>query len=211
MKTPLSRREFIKKSALAAGAGLSLPLLPSCVGSPATMRSPSSGRSIAAGPFQPTWESLEQGYRCPEWFRDAKFGIWAHWSAQCVPEQGDWYARRMYLQGDADYDYHVKTYGHPSKFGFMEIDNLWKAERWDPERLIGLYQKAGAKYFFALANHHDNFDNFDSRHHAWNSVNVGPKRDLVGTWARAARAHGLRFGVTNHSAHSWHWFQVAYG
>src|SRR5580698_5698376 len=146
---------------------------------------------LAPGPFRPTWESLAQGYRCPEWFRDAKFGIWAHWSAQCVPEQGDWYARRMYLQGDADYAYHVKTYGHPSKFGFMEIDNLWKAERWDPERLIGLYQRAGAKYFFALANHHDNFDNFNSAHHAWNSVNVGPKRDLVGGWARAARAHGM--------------------
>jgi alpha-L-fucosidase len=210
MKKPLSRREFIKKSALAAGAGMSLPFLPSCLAPAANMRSPLSGRTIAAGPFQPTWDSLAQGYKCPDWFRDAKFGIWAHWSAQCVPEQGDWYARRMYLQGDPDYDFHVKTYGHPSKFGFMEIDNLWKAERWEPERLIELYKNAGAKYFFALANHHDNFDNFNSRHHAWNSVNVGPKKDLVGTWARVARENGLRFGVSNHSAHSWHWFQVAY-
>ena len=96
-----------------------------------------------------------QNYRVPEWFRDAKFGIWAHWSAQCVPEQGDWYARRMYTQGDSAYDHHVKTYGHPSKFGFMEIDNLWKAERWEPEKLMALYKRAGAKYFFALANHHD--------------------------------------------------------
>jgi alpha-L-fucosidase len=80
-----------------------------------------SARTIARGPFQPTWESLVQSYRVPEWFRDAKFGIWAHWSAQCVPEQGDWYARRMYLQGDPAYDYHVKTYGHPSKFGILEL------------------------------------------------------------------------------------------
>ncbi|MEO8183198.1 MAG: alpha-L-fucosidase [Deltaproteobacteria bacterium] len=169
-----------------------------------------SGRSIAAGPFQASWESLVQKYRVPEWFRDAKFGIWAHWSAQCVPEQGDWYARQMYLQGNSIYEHHVKTYGHPSTFGFMEIDNLWKAERWEPEELMNLYERAGAKYFFALANHHDNFDAYASKHHAWNSVNVGPKRDIVGTWAKVARARGLRFGVSNHSAHAWHWFQVAY-
>jgi alpha-L-fucosidase len=150
-------------------------------------------------------------YRVPDWFRDAKFGIWAHWSAQCVPEQGDWYARQMYLQGNPVYEHHLATYGHPSVFGFMEIDNLWKAERWEPEKLMTLYERAGAKYFFALANHHDNFDAYASKHHAWNSVNVGPRRDIVGTWAKIARAHGLRFGVSNHSAHAWHWFQVAYG
>ena len=93
--------------------------------------------ALAAGPFQPTWESLKQ-YVAPDWFRDAKFGIWAHWTAQCVPEQGDWYARRMYLQGDPAYDFHVQTYGHPSQFGFMEIDNLWKAERWEPAALMEL-------------------------------------------------------------------------
>src|SRR6185312_11334447 len=107
---------------------------------------PPTGRSIAAGPFQPTWESLKQ-YRYPDWFRDAKFGIWAHWTAQCVPEQGDWYARSMYLQGNPDHKFHVEKYGHPSKFGFMEIDNLWKAENWDPAALMKKYVKAGAKYF----------------------------------------------------------------
>jgi hypothetical protein len=81
------------------------------------------------GPFAPNWESLAGNYHCPEWFRDAKFGMWAHWSAQCVPEQGDWYARQMYIQGNGQYNYHVRTYGHPSKFGFMELDNLWKAEQ----------------------------------------------------------------------------------
>jgi len=92
----------------------------------------------------------------------------------------------------------------------MELDNLWTADRWDPEQLIALYKRAGAKYFFGLANHHDNFDNYDSTHHAWNSVNVGPKKDIIGTWARIVRRNGLRFGVTNHSAHTWHWFQTAY-
>ena len=170
-----------------------------------------AGITVAAGPFQPSWESLARGYQCPEWFRDAKFGIWAHWTAQCVPEQGDWYAREMYIQGTKDYDYHVQHYGHPTKFGFMELDHLWKAERWEPEKLMALYRRAGAKYFFALANHHDNFDAYDSKFHAWNSVNVGPKKDIVGTWARVARAQGLRFGVSNHSSHAWHWFQPAYG
>ena len=168
-------------------------------------------RTIAAGPFAPTWESLIANYKCPDWYRDAKFGIWAHWSAQCVPEEGDWYGRSMYLQGSRIYDYHVKTYGPPSQFGFMEIDNLWKAERWDPEKLMQLYIDAGAKYFVALANHEDNFDCYDSKYFAWNSVNVGPHRDIIGTWARIARAHGLRFGVSNHSSHAWHWFQPAYG
>jgi alpha-L-fucosidase len=186
---------------------LAVSLLISCR---SVMQTP-AGHRIARGPFEPTWESLEKNYQCPEWFRDAKFGIWAHWSAQCVPEQGDWYARHMYIKGTPDYEYHVKTYGHPSKFGFMEIDHLWKADKWDPEKLMALYKRAGAKYFVALANHHDNFDAYNSKYHAWNSVNVGPKKDIVGTWARIARENGLRFGVSNHSAHSWHWFQTAYG
>ncbi len=205
MKKSVSRREFLGRSALVAG------LLPSCAGFNTSSLGLQSGRRIAPGPFEPTWDSLVAQYKCPEWFRDAKFGIWAHWTAQCVPEQGDWYARQMYIQGDADYDFHVKTYGHPSKFGFMELDNLWKADKWEPEQLIALYKRAGAKYFFALANHHDNFDAYDSKHHAWNSVNVGPKKDIVGGWAKAARKAGLRLGVSNHSAHAWHWFQTAYG
>jgi alpha-L-fucosidase len=185
-------------------------LMKTAVATAVTAALPAQQRRIVQGPFQPSWESLKK-YNAPDWFRDAKFGIWAHWTAQCVPEQGDWYARNMYLQGSAQNKFHVATYGRPSKFGFMEIDNLWKAEKWEPEVLMGRYVKAGAKYFVALANHHDNFDCYNSSHHPWNSVRVGPKKDIVGTWARIARQHGLRFGVTNHSAHAWHWFQTAYG
>jgi alpha-L-fucosidase len=201
----LSRRQF-NSSLLAAIPAAAL------AGSTTAPRAAdqASTRPIAAGPFQPNWDSLTKGYKCPEWFRDAKFGIWAHWTAQCVPEQGDWYARQMYIQGHPQYNHHLSTYGHPTKFGFMEIANLWKADKWEPEKLIALYKHAGAKYFFGLANHHDNFDAYDSKHHAWNSVNVGPKKDIVGTWARIVREHGLRFGVSNHSAHAWHWFQTAY-
>jgi alpha-L-fucosidase len=186
----LSRRHFLGAAAAAAA-------LPRAHAAPA--------------PFAANWASLAEGYRTPDWFRDAKFGIWAHWSAQCVPEMGDWYARDMYLQGHWQYEHHLKTYGHPTKVGFMEMQNRWKAEAWEPEALMDLYVKAGAKYFVALANHHDNFDAYDSKYHAWNSVRVGPKRDIVGTWAKAARAKGLRFGVSNHSAHAWHWLQPAYG
>jgi alpha-L-fucosidase len=168
-------------------------------------------RKLAAGPFAPNWDSLVANYKCPDWFRDAKFGIWAHWSAQCVPEQGDWYARSMYIEGTKQYEYHVAHYGPPSQFGFMEIDNLWKAEHWDPEKLMQLYIAAGAKYFVAMANHEDNFDAYDSRYQEWNSLNVGPHQDIIGTWAKVARAHGLHFGVSNHSSHAWHWFQPAYG
>jgi alpha-L-fucosidase len=199
----ISRRGLLQSAA--AGAALSGTAQAFAAGSAA------SPAAIAPGPFKPDWDSLIAGYRAPDWFRDAKFGIWAHWSAQCVPEFGDWYARTMYIQGDPKYNHHLTHYGHPADVGFMEMNHRWKAEHWDPERLIGLYQKAGAKYFVALANHHDNFDTYDSAHHAWNATRVGPKRDIVGGWAKAARAAGLRFGVSNHSAHTWHWFQAAYG
>ncbi|HVU33989.1 MAG TPA: alpha-L-fucosidase [Opitutaceae bacterium] len=168
-------------------------------------------RKITPGPVAPNWPSLEAHYQCPEWFRDAKFGIWAHWSAQSVPEQGDWYARNMYIQGTPQNRYHVAHYGHPSEFGFMEIDHRWTAAHWDPEALMELYVAAGARYFVALANHEDNFDTYNSKYQAWNAVNVGPHRDIIGTWEKVAREHGLRFGVSNHSSHAWHWFQSAYG
>ena len=164
------------------------------------------GEAVAKGPFRPEWDSL-QNYKTPEWFRDAKFGIWAHWGPQCQPEHGDWYARSMYTEGSDDYEFHVKKYGHPSKFGFKDIINEWKADRWDPEQLVKLYKNAGAKYFFAMANHHDNFDNYDSKYQSWNSKQIGPKKDLIGGWAVAARNNDLRFGVSVHAAHAWSFYE----
>lgn len=191
---------------------LALAPLLFCIFNPGLAAEPlPARRTLSPGPFQPTWESLATNYQCPEWFRDAKLGIWAHWGPQCVPEEGDWYARSMYLQGHKQYQAHVAKYGHPSEFGFMEIDNLWKAERWEPGKLMDLYVAAGARYFVAMATHVDNFDAYNSRYHDWNSVRVGPKRDIIGDWAKAARSRGLPFGVSNHSSHSWHWFQTAYG
>jgi len=169
-----------------------------------------SGLPLAPGPFQPTAESLRQ-YQCPEWFRDAKFGIWAHWGPQAVPRQGDWYARRMYLEDDKDYKHHLATYGHPSKHGYKDIIPLWKAEKWQPERLMDLYQKAGARYFVSMGVHHDNFDLWDSKHHRWNAANMGPKRDVVGEWQKAAQKFGLKFGVSEHLGASYNWFQSSHG
>ncbi|WP_114952808.1 alpha-L-fucosidase [Sphingosinicella terrae] len=169
------------------------------------------GRASAQAAVAADWQAFVAAYRVPDWFRDAKFGIWAHWGPQCVPERGDWYGRQMYIQGNPYYEHHVRTYGHPSRVGFMELIGRWRAENWEPEALIARFRRAGARYFMAMANHHDNFDNFDSAHHAWNSVRVGPRRDIVGTWARLAREAGLRFGVSNHSGHAWHWWQTAYG
>jgi alpha-L-fucosidase len=166
-----------------------------------------------AGPFRPNWESL-RAYRCPDWFRDAKFGIWAHWSPQCVPEQGDWYARGMYIQGSSQYNYHVETFGHPSQFGYKDICHIWRAEKWNPEELIRQYAKAGAKYFVALANHHDNFDCWDSKYQPWNCVKVGPGKDIVGAWQKIARAQELKFGITVHGTPGRVWKQfmpVRYG
>jgi alpha-L-fucosidase len=165
---------------------------------------------IATGPFQPTWQSLTN-YQTPEWFRDAKFGIWAHWGPQCEPEEGDWYARNMYIPGQTVYGTHLEKYGHPSTNGFKDIIHEWKAKDFAPDKLLAFYKENGAKYFMALASHHDNFDNFDSKYQPWNSVNVGPHKDLIGGWAAAARKNGLRFAVSIHSARAWSWYEVAQG
>ena len=168
------------------------------------------GFGVAPGPFQPNLESLS-AFQVPEWYRDAKFGIWAHWGPQCQPEQGDWYAQNMYLPAQVVYKFHVEKYGHPSKFGFKDVINEWKADKWEPEKLIALYKRAGAKYFTSMAHHHDNFDNFDSKYQPWNSVKVGPRKDIVGGWMKAARAAGLRFGISSHGDRAWSWYQAAQG
>ncbi|MBN1182422.1 MAG: alpha-L-fucosidase [Bacteroidales bacterium] len=163
---------------------------------------------MQTGKFEPDWESLKQ-YEVPEWFRDAKFGIWAHWGPQCQPEHGDWYARYMYVEGDWKYNWHVENYGHPSEFGFKDVIHEWKAENWDPEKLVALYKRAGARYFFAMGNHHDNLDMWDSKYQEWNSEDVGPHKNILERWAKAARNNGLPFGVSIHAAHAWIWYEVS--
>lgn len=165
---------------------------------------------IQPGPFKATRESLKT-YSVPDWFRDAKFGIWAHWGPQSAPEYGDWYARNMYIEGHKQYKYHLEKYGHPSKFGFKDVIPTWKGERFDAERLMSLYKKAGARYFVSMGVHHDNFDLWNSKLNKWNAVNMGPKKDIVGLFRKAALANGMRFGVSEHLAVSYNWFQTSHG
>jgi alpha-L-fucosidase len=161
--------------------------------------------NIKPGPYEPTWESLRT-FQCPDWFRDAKFGIWSHWGPQSVPMYGDWYARHMYVEGHDQYRYHIRKYGHPSKFGYKDIIQLWKAEKFDPEGLMDLYVKAGAKYFVAQAAHHDNFHNWNSSQHRWNAVQMGPKKDILTLWQNAAKKAGLPFGFSEHIGATFAWF-----
>ena len=173
-----------------------------------TYRIPVSEESekMQTGQYEPTWQSLMQ-HQTPEWFRDAKFGIWAHWGAQCVEGSGDWMAREMYMEGSYKYNHHREHYGHPSEFGYKDILPLFKAERWEPDSLVARYKRCGAQYFFVLGNHHDNFDLWDSQYQPWNSKNIGPKRDILGEWAAAAKKYGLPLGISFHADHAWTWFE----
>lgn len=201
----VTRRTLVK---MLAG---STPLLFGRRGFPCSLPALSMpGPVIASGPFKGTRESLA-AYQVPEWFRDAKFGIWAHWGPQSSAEYGDWYARNMYMQGSRQYDYHVKTYGHPPRFGFKDLIPRWKAENFDPDHLVGLYKQAGAKYFVSMGVHHDNFDLWNSRYTRWNAVKMGPKRDIVGAFRKAALRHDLRFGISDHLWISWKWFSTSHG
>ncbi len=165
---------------------------------------------FAAGTFQPTWESLQR-YQCPEWFRDAKLGFWGILGPQSQAGDDSWYARRMYIEGGAPYRFHLEHFGHPSQFGYKDLAAQWKADRFDPDRLMELFKKAGAKYFVALGTFHDNWDNWNSKYHRWNSVKVGPQKDIVGMWAAAAKKQGLRFGVSEHLERSYSWFNTNKG
>jgi alpha-L-fucosidase len=160
--------------------------------------------------FEGTWESLGQ-YRCPEWFRDAKLGIFLHWGPTSVAAVDGWYGRNMYIQGHRAYEYHVKTFGHPSKFGYKDIIPLWKAENFDPDHLVQVFRQAGARYVVPVAVHHDNFDLWDSTYQQWNAVKMGPKKDIIGLWKKAILANGLRFGVSTHMDRSLSWFNTSKG
>jgi alpha-L-fucosidase len=209
MKIPLTRRHFLRTSALAAGAGLTAPLFRNRAFAAGDAQA--SDYPIAPGPFEPTRESLKQ-YRCPQWYRDAKFGIWAHWGPQSAPEMGDWYARNMYIQGHRQYNHHLKTYGHPSKSGYKDVIPTWKAENFDPDYLLGLYRKAGAKFFVSMGVHHDNFDLWHSRHQPrWNAVATGPRKNIAQLFKDAAVKQGLRFGVSQHLHASYEWMSTCFG
>ena len=193
-------------------SAIAITLLAACKPSPAEQADfiavSEADEPMMKGQFDPTWESLKN-YTAPEWFRDAKFGIWAHWGPQCVEGTGDWMARSMYQEGTREYKFHVENYGHPSEFGFKDILPLFTAENWNPDSLVQYYKSIGARYFFALGNHHDNFDLWDSQYQPWNSMNIGPKKDVLALWNEAAQKAGLPFGVSLHADHAWTWYEPA--
>jgi len=196
---PLTRRHAIV--ALAGAPALLLPR---------KSAAQSDLPAIEKGPFNGTAEGLKT-YTIPEWFKDAKFGMWAHWGPQSGAEDGDWYARNIYIQGSEQNKYHIATYGHPSKFGHKDICPLWKGAQFDPEHLISLYKKAGAKYFMSMGVHHDNFDLWNSKFQPrFNAVAMGPKKDIVGMWKKAVDRAGLKFAVSEHLSNSYDWLAVSH-
>jgi alpha-L-fucosidase len=158
-------------------------------------------------------------FQIPQWFKDAKFGLWLHWGPQSIPEKGGgWYARHCYAHGedltegwggDAWY-YHREKFGHQSEFGYKDIINLWKAEKFDANATLKQFKQWGARYAAIMAQHHDNYDLFYTPVHQWNAVNVGPRRDILGEFAAAARKHGLRWAATSHGYWASWWYKPAF-
>lgn len=166
-----------------------------------------------------TWTELKQNYEFPAWYTEARFGIWLHWGAQSQPDAGGgWYARHMYMQnvgsqtfGKDAYPNHLKQYGHPSKVGYKEVLQSWKADKLDTDALMKYFKSLGAKYFMVLGVHHDRFDNFNSTYHKWNSVNIGPKKDIVGDFRQSARKYNMPFAVSSHDDRYLNWWLPAFG
>jgi alpha-L-fucosidase len=171
----------------------------------------------APGPVEPSWQSIEAFYQCPDWFRDAKFGIYMHWGLNSVSGFNGHYARFMYHQqdpqqegsgfkkwGEQVYQYHVDNFGHPSKFGYKDFIPRWQANKFDALALAKFYKEIGARYIGVMAVHHDNFDLYNSTHQPWNSYRMGPKIDIVGEWQKACEAVGVKFAITSHLSNGFH-------
>ena len=155
--------------------------------------------------YIPTWSSLRQ-YNAPDWFRDAKFGIFIHWGVYSVPGLGnEWYPRNMYIKDSPEYKIHLETYGPHTEFGYKDFIPHFKAEEFDPHAWISLFKEAGAKYVVPVAEHHDGFAMYDCSYSKWNAVNMGPKRDVIGELANATREQNLVFGLSSHRAENW-WY-----
>jgi len=168
---------------------------------------------IAEGIFEPSWESIHEHYgEYPAWLREAKFGFWVHFGPQASGMSGDWYAKRMYEKGETAYNNHIRDFGHPATegCGYKDVLREWNPEKYDPKRLVKIYRDAGARFLFIQGVHHDNFDLWDSQFQPWNSVNMGPRRDLLSEWASAVREAKMRFGVTFHHEYTWWWWESAF-
>jgi len=186
---PITRRTALKLLA----AGSALPLKP-------------AAHALASNAYQPTWDSLQQ-HTCPDWYRDAKFGIYFHWGLYSVPAfANEWYPHWMYLPGRPEYDHQIATYGPLSKFGYKDFARSFTAEHWDPDAWVTLFKESGARYIGPVAEHADGFAMWDSRVNRWNAARMGPRRDVVGEMERAVRKQGLKFYCSFHHQWLWGWF-----
>lgn len=159
---------------------------------------------IANGPFTDTWESLCD-YPIPQWYQDAKFGIFIHWGVYSVPAfTNEWYPRLMYTKGTKEYEHHIQTYGSHKEFGYKDFIPMFKGERFNADEWMDLFEQAGAKYVMPVAEHHDGFQMYESKLSKWNAKNMGPCRDIIGELKEAAEKRGLAFSLSNHRAeHCW--------
>jgi alpha-L-fucosidase len=159
----------------------------------------------ASGTFKPDWENLKEHYAVPEWYRDAKFGIFIHWGVYSVPAFGsEWYPRMMYIQGSPENKHQVELHGPLTQFGYKDFIPMFTAAKYDPQAWAQLFKDAGAKYVVPVFEHHDGFAMYDSGLSDWTAVKMGPKRDLWGELEKAARADGLHFGASSHRVeHDW--------
>ena len=162
--------------------------------------------------YEPNWRSL-RSHPTPQWFRDAKFGIYTHWGIYSVPAYGPnvtWYPHNMYREGNVQYEHHLETYGHPSKFGYKDFIPMFTGEKFDPDEWAELFKKAGARFAGPVAEHHDGFPMWDTAFGDWNAARMGPKRDIVGELEKAIRAQDMKYMVAMHHAENWwffpHWF-----
>ena len=164
---------------------------------------------IAGGPYQDTWESLSR-YNVPEWYRNAKFGIFIHWGIYSVPAFGsEWYSRNMYVKDSPEYKHHLETYGKHTEFGYKDFIPMFTADKFDPDAWAELFARAGAKYVVPVAEHHDGFQMYESEISHWNAAEMGPRRDVLGQLKESCRKKGMEIGASSHRVE--HWFFMGHG
>lgn len=162
-------------------------------------------QAISSGPFQADWSSLK-AYSVPAWYEDAKFGIFIHWGVFSVPAfNNEWYSRNMYIQGSPEFEHHIQTYGPQRDYGYKDFISMFKGEKFDADAWTALFKQAGARFVVPVAEHHDGFAMYDCSFSPWNAAQMGPRRDVLGELATAARLQGLTFGLSYHRAEHW-WF-----
>ena len=166
-------------------------------------------RVIAEGPYDADWNSLFR-FQAPEWFAEAKFGIFIHWGLYSLAaHNNEWYSRNMYIQEKEEWEYHRKTFGEHTKFGYKDFIPMFTAEKFDPEEWAKIFKEAGAKYVFPVAEHHDGFQMYRSEISKWNAYDMGPKRDLLGELKKAIEGEEMVFCTSSHRAE--HWFFMGHG